>query len=113
MLSKSMTGASINAIILALLNRGDSYGYLIIKSVRELTGGEIDWPAGSLYPVLHRMKTDGLVESYWKQPEGERRRRYYRITEKGRKALGVEKKQWFTVHNLLTQLWGPDPVLGL
>lgn len=110
-LSKSMTGASINAIVLAMLDRGDTYGYVIIKRVNELSGGEIDWPAGSLYPVLHRMKTDDLVESYWKQPEGERRRRYYRITAKGRKALEAEKKQWFTVHNLLEQLWGPQPDL--
>ena len=106
-----MTAASINAVLLAILARGDSYGYEIIKQVRDLTDGAIDWPAGSLYPVLHRLKTDGLVESYWMQPEGERRRRYYRITEKGRKALGAEKEQWFTVHNLLMQLWGPQPSL--
>ncbi len=112
-LSKPMTAASINAVILALLDRGDSYGYEIIKNVRALSGGAIDWPAGSLYPVLHRMRTDGLVESYWQQPEGERRRRYYSITAKGRKALGEEKAQWMTVHNLLMQLWGPDPAFGL
>ncbi|HMB89497.1 MAG TPA: PadR family transcriptional regulator [Rhodothermales bacterium] len=112
MLSKSMTAASINAIILSLLEQGgESYGYLIIKNVRELSGGAIDWPAGSLYPVLHRLKTEGLVESYWNQPEGERRRRYYRITAKGRQALSAEKSQWFTVHNLLIQLWGPQPSL--
>jgi DNA-binding PadR family transcriptional regulator len=104
-----MTGASINAIVLAMLDRGDSYGYLIIKRVNELSGGAIDWPAGSLYPVLHRMKTDGLVESYWKQPEGERRRRYYRITEKGRKSLQAEMNQWMTVHDLLVQLVGTKP----
>ena len=110
-LSKSLTAASITAIILGLLERGDTYGYRIIKNVRELSGGEIDWPAGSLYPVLHRMKADGLVDWYWIQPEGGRRRRYYRITSKGRRALGVEKEQWFTVHNLLVQLWGPEPGL--
>lgn len=108
MLSKPMTAASINAIILTILDRGDSYGYEIIKHVRDLSDGEIDWPAGSLYPVLHRMKTDGLVTSYWHQPDGERRRRYYRITAQGRTALSAEKKQWFTVHNLLIQLWGPQ-----
>jgi DNA-binding PadR family transcriptional regulator len=111
MLSKPMTAASINAIILTILDRADSYGYQIIKQVRDLSDGEIDWQAGSLYPVLHRMKTDGLVTAYWLQPEGERRRRYYRITDKGREALGAEKEQWFTVHNLLIQLWGPQTSL--
>jgi DNA-binding PadR family transcriptional regulator len=111
MLTKPMTAASINAIILSLLDRGDSYGYLLIKQVRDLSGGAIDWPAGSLYPVLHRMKTEGLVESYWQQPTGERRRRYYHITDKGRRALGAEKQQWLTVHNLLLQLRGHQPHL--
>jgi DNA-binding PadR family transcriptional regulator len=111
MLTKPMTAASINAIILSLLDRGDSYGYLIIKQVRDLSGGAIDWPAGSLYPVLHRMKTEGLVESYWQQPTGERRRRDYHITDKGRRALGAANQQWLTVHNLLLQLWGPQPHL--
>ena len=111
MLSKSLTGASITPAVLAILARCDSYGYDIIQKIRELSDGEIDWPAGSLYPVLHRMKTDGLVDSYWRQPEGERRRRYYRITAEGRRALQAEKKQWLTVHNLLAQLWGPEPSL--
>lgn len=111
MLSKSMTAASITPALLAILDRHDSYGYEIIQQIRDLSDGEIDWPAGSLYPVLHRMKSDGLVESYWRQPEGERRRRYYRITVKGRKALQAEKKQWLTVHNLLVRLWGPEPSL--
>lgn len=107
-----MTAASINAVLLAILDRQDAYGYQIIKRVRELSHGQIDWPAGSLYPVLHRMMTDGLVESYWHQPEGERRRRYYRITPKGKKALRAEQQQWYTVHNLLLQLWGPGWELG-
>lgn len=109
--SKSMTGASAQAIVLSILGRRESYGYEIIKEVDRLSDGAIEWAAGSLYPLLHRMKADGLVESFWVEKEGERRRRYYRITEKGRKALAAEKKEWLVVHNILAQLWGLQPSL--
>lgn len=76
-----------------------------------LSGGEIEWAAGSLYPVMHRMETDGLIEAFWVEQEGERKRRYYRITPRGLNALDVEKREWLTVHNILAQLWGLQPAL--
>ena len=105
MSTKSLTGASISAVILSILSNGDSYGYDIINQVRERSGDEIEWKAGSLYPVMHRMQTNGWIEDYWHEPEGERRRRYYRITPKGVKALEKERKQWMTTHRLLLSLW--------
>ncbi len=111
--TKAMTGASVQAIILSILSHGDSYGYEIIKKVHRLSGGEVEWAAGSLYPVMHRMTADGFVEAYWDEPEGERRRRYYRITARGQKALAAEKRQWMTVHGILAQLWGMQPSLAV
>lgn len=108
--SKSLTGASVHAIILSILTSGDSYGYDIIRRVRQLSDGDVEWAAGSLYPVLHRMKTNGWIEDYWVQKEGERRRRYYRITKQGVRALEKEKKKWMTVHGVLAQLWDLQPV---
>lgn len=105
MSTKSLNGASITAIILSILQNGDSFGYDIISRVRDISGGEVEWAAGSLYPVLHRMQTNGWIEDYWHEPDGERRRRYYRITPKGRKALAAERRKWMTFHNILTQLW--------
>ena len=64
----------------------------------------MDWAAGSLYPVLHRMKTNGWIEDYWVQPEGERRRRYYRITKRGVKALSHETNEWMIIHRVLMSL---------
>lgn len=107
--ARALTGASAEPIVLSLLARGDAYGYDIIREVRRLSRGEMEWAAGSLYPVLHRMKAAGLVTSYWQTPEGERRRRYYRITEKGRRKLEAEKRQWLAVHNVLAQLWDLPP----
>jgi DNA-binding PadR family transcriptional regulator len=110
MSTKSLTGASVSAIILSILQDGDSYGYAIIQKVRSLSGGEVEWAAGSLYPVLHRMKTNGWIEDYWVDHDGERRRRFYRITKKGVRALEREKKKWMTVHGVLAQLWDLQPV---
>ena len=104
MTTRSLTGASIHAIILAILESGDSYGYDIIQRVRQLSDGEVDWAAGSLYPVLHRMKTNGWIEDYWVEPDGERRRRYYRITARGRAALEEKTGEWMVIHRILEQL---------
>jgi DNA-binding PadR family transcriptional regulator len=110
MASKALTGAAAEPIVLSILAAGDSYGYAIIKRVRDLSGGEVDWAAGSLYPVLHRMKAGGLIESYWVEEAAERKRRYYRLTPKGRKALEAEQRRWLTMHNILARLWGLPPL---
>ncbi len=109
--AKALTGASAQTIVLSILERGESYGYQIIKRVNELSAGEVEWAAGSLYTLMHRMKAEGLVESYWVEAEGERRRRFYRITAKGVEALEKEKKDWLSVHNIFVQLWGLQPSL--
>jgi len=54
---------------------------LIIKRVRELSGGEMEWAEGMLYPVLHRLEDRGLIESTWRVSEEGRRRKYYRLKE--------------------------------
>jgi len=105
MSTKSLNGASITAIVLSILRRGDSYGYEIISRVRDLSQGDVEWTAGSLYPVLHRMKTNGWIRDYWHEPDGERRRRYYAITPAGQKALETERRKWMTFHHVLTTLW--------
>lgn len=103
-MDKAQTRASVSAIILSILQHGDSYGYAIINKVKHLSGGEIEWAAGTLYPVLHRMKANGWVEDYWTD-EATPRRKYYRITAKGLKALEQERSRWVSVNRVLDQLW--------
>ena len=110
--AKALTGASAQTIVLSILDRGETYGYQIIHRVRQLSRGEVQWAAGSLYPLLHRMSADGFVEAFWVEREGERRRKYYRITAKGRKALEGEKRAWLSVHQIFVQLWGLQPGLS-
>jgi PadR family transcriptional regulator PadR len=102
--------------VLAILAEGESYGYAILKRVRELSGGELQWTDGMLYPLLHRLRRLGYVTTEWRTPPEGRRRRYYEITEEGRAALAEQRRQWAAVTRALGDAWrGPGglmPALG-
>ena len=110
MLSKELVAASTVPLVLSVLSRGENYGYQLIQNVRELSGGEIEWTEGMLYPVLHWMERENLIESEWRTAEDSgRRRRYYRIRKEGRKSLESEQQQWNVVHTTLIKLWKTKP----
>lgn len=109
MISKELMAASTRPLILTILKRGESYGYQIIQDVKELSGGKLEWSDGMLYPVLHKLDKEGLVQSRWDISDEGRRRKYYAITDAGRKELAAAKQQWLSVHEVLQKLWGPSP----
>ena len=111
MLAKELVAASTVPLVLSVLTRGESYGYELIQQVRELSGGRIEWTEGMLYPVLHWMEDEGLIESEWREAETGRKRKYYRLRREGHKALQAERQQWLTVHETLTKLWKTQPHL--
>jgi DNA-binding PadR family transcriptional regulator len=104
MISKTLIAASTKPMVLAILRRGENYGYQIIQNVREISGGELEWSEPMIYPVLKRMERDGLIKSKWRTLDNNRFRRYYRLTELGLAELEKEKAQWFTVHGVLIRL---------
>lgn len=104
-INKDLVAASSTPLVLAILAEGDSYGYAILKRVRELSGGELEWTDGMLYPVLHRLERSGLVETRWERAESGRRRKYYRVTEAGRRQLADERRQWRTVDETLRKIF--------
>jgi PadR family transcriptional regulator, regulatory protein PadR len=106
--SKDLVAASATPIILAILKGNDSYGYSIIKKVKELSDNKLVWTEGMLYPVLHRLEEQELIESYWKSSETGRKRKYYRIKEAGLKELELQKEQWDMVHSALSKTWVND-----
>ena len=108
MLSKSLMAASVTPVMLSILAHGESYGYQIIQRIHKLSGGKVRWTAGTLYPVLHRLETKGLITSTWRPAPKGRQRKYYQLTPEGTQALEIEKRQWLDVHALLTTLWGPE-----
>ena len=104
-IAKDLVAASATALVLGILQRGASYGYAIIQDVREMSGGELAWSEGMLYPVLHRMEDQGLIESYEERGDTGRKRKYYRLRPDGRRALVEERRQWDVVHAALTRAW--------
>jgi PadR family transcriptional regulator len=109
MLNKELVAASTVPLVLSVLTEGENYGYALIQRVRELSGGKIEWTEGMLYPVLHWMEKEDLIESEWREAETGRKRKYYRLRKEGRKALQTEKQQWMTVHEALANLWKTCP----
>ncbi len=110
MISKNLTAASTKPIILGILKQGNSYGYLIIKRIKELSGGKMKYSDGMLYPVLHRLEKEGNIKSYWTVEDGKKPRKYYEITELGKEALQVEKEQWQQVNAVLSEIWDVKPI---
>jgi len=104
-INKDLVAASSTPIVLAILAEGDSYGYAILKRVRELSGGRMEWTDGMLYPVLHRLERLGHIEARWEAAASGRRRKYYRITLEGRAQLDEQREQWQAVHATLRGIW--------
>ena len=107
MVSKALVAASTKPMILSILAGGEIYGYQIIHNMIEISGGALEWSEGTVYPVLHRLEKEGLIRSHWKLSDKGRRRKYYRLTEPGKKELEHEKRQWLSVHGVLSKLWEP------
>lgn len=104
-LGKDLVAASATPLVLAILAEGDSYGYAIIKRVTELSGGQLQWADGMLYPVLHRLERQGYVAARWRASESGRRRKYYRLTKEGRAQLTAQRRQWQVVDDTLRGIW--------
>jgi PadR family transcriptional regulator PadR len=118
-INKDLIAASSTPIVLAILAEQDSYGYAIIRRVRELSEGHMEWTDGMLYPVLHRLERLGYIEARWEVADTGRRRKYYGITSQGRTRLVDEHSQWQAVDATLKGIWKelslsvPAPALPL
>src|SRR2546421_6391349 len=86
MIPKELVAASTEPLILSLLSKGESYGYALIQEVKRLSAEKLQWTDGMLYPVLHRMEEEGLIQSRWGESENGRRRKYYSIKKNGKRA---------------------------
>ncbi len=104
-ISKELIGASAAPIILSVLKKGDNYGYEIVLKVKELTNDQIKWKEASIYPVLKKLESRGLIKSYWKVLENERPRKYYTILAEGEKQFELNMREWQIVYSLFGKLW--------
>lgn len=89
-----MIKGSVSLMLLGLLDFSDMYGYQMIQELAARSSGAFGFKDGTLYPVLYEMEKAKLIESYWEHSEHKRRRKYYHITDQGRKALKDKRNNW-------------------
>src|SRR5690242_13663620 len=85
---------TLDMLVLKTLIRGPMHGYGIAQSIQQVSEDVLRVGEGSLYPALHRLELDGLLDSEWGQSENNRRAKFYRLTARGRKALAAEADNW-------------------
>jgi PadR family transcriptional regulator, regulatory protein PadR len=96
---------TLPALILETLAHEPSHGYRIAQRIKERSRGVLDFKEGTLYPALHKLECEGLVEPY-EGVENGRQRRYYRITESGRGVLAKDRAEWHELSRAVTIILG-------
>src|ERR1700736_2978186 len=94
MANADMQKGGAEMILLALLEEGARHGYELAKLIEAQSDSQLQFHVASLYPMLYRLERKGLVEGKWVEKAGERRRRYYKLTPLGRKALLSHRRNW-------------------
>ncbi len=98
MTGKTPTGellqGTLPLLILRTLATGPNHGFAIARRIRQISKSVLRVEQGSLYPALHRMELDGVIESYWGTTENNRTAKYYRLTRRGTRQLASETERW-------------------
>jgi PadR family transcriptional regulator len=85
---------SAEVLILSMIEDRARHGYEIARLIEEQSGGVVQFHIASFYPLLYQMERRGRIKGRWVEKDGQRRRRYYRITAEGRKALALQRSRW-------------------
>jgi PadR family transcriptional regulator PadR len=98
----------LDGLLLASLEAGPLHGYAIMEALRARSAGQLVLPTGTVYPALRRLERAGLVKGSWSEVSG-RRRRVYKLTAAGKRALASERGTWKAVSTILNALLEPAP----
>lgn len=93
-ISQELTKGTTAMLVLGVISRQELYGYRIIKEIERQSGQIFSLREGTLYPILHAMEQDGLLDCRWEHTESARKRKYYRITRKGQRELSRLRAEW-------------------
>lgn len=91
--NKELLKGSVAILVLSVLREEPRYGYQIARELKQRSRDVFTLGEGTLYPLLHKLQQEGMLESYWKEVDG-RRRKYYAITGQGRQALTAKAAEW-------------------
>ena len=109
MFSPELKKGSMELLVLALLQGGQRHGYDIGKCIEERSQGRLVFRISSLYPTLTRLEERGLIRGRWVEAAGERRRRYYRLTKAGERALEQQRSVWNQYVDAMSDILDPGP----
>jgi PadR family transcriptional regulator PadR len=104
--ARDLQKGSAEMILLAMLEGRERHGYELAKLIESQSGSKLQFHVASLYPMLYRLERKGLVEGRWVEKAGERRRRFYRLTTQGRRALAAHRRTWREFVAALNRLTG-------
>ncbi|MGF7144708.1 PadR family transcriptional regulator PadR [Anaerotaenia torta] len=94
MIDKSLIAGSTTTLILKLLEEQDMYGYQMIEALAEKSDDTFHLKAGTLYPILHGLEKEGMVDAYEEKADGAKLRKYYHLTSRGRRLLEEKQQEW-------------------
>ena len=99
---------SAELLLLSLLETVPRHGYEIGKLIEQRSQGALRFHAASLYPLLYRLEKRGWLQGKWVEKAGQRRRRYYNLTARGRKVLAAQRKGWESFVLAISQVTGVE-----
>ena len=104
MLNSQLKKGSAELLVLSVLKQEQHHGYEIGKLIEHRSGGTLQFQASSLYPILCRLEDRGLISGRWVEQAGKRRRKFYKLTTKGVKALGSAQATWSDFADAMNQV---------
>jgi DNA-binding PadR family transcriptional regulator len=108
--SKELLKGSADTIVLSAFRDGEKYGYQVVKELERRSEGFFQLKEGTLYPILHRLETQGLLTARWHTMPNGSERRYYALTAKGERSLSDKLTEWQTFVQAVGRVTG-IPVL--
>ena len=107
-LDRELKKGSAELLILSLLDARPRHGYELSKLIHARSGGQLSFHIDSLYPLLYRLEERGWIKGGWVEKPGERRRRFYKVTPEGRRALAEQRKSFDVFVDAVRRVTGPD-----
>jgi PadR family transcriptional regulator, regulatory protein PadR len=101
-----MLKGHLDMIVRAARVDGPAHGYGVIQEIKRRSGGAFDLPEGTIYPTLHRLEKAGYLASHWTTAESGRRRRVYKMTRRGERALSDHRALWQRFADAIGGLFG-------
>ena len=107
-LDRELKRGSAELLILSLLEARPRHGYDLSKLIHARSGGQLTFHIDSLYPLLYRLEERGWIKGTWVENANERRRRYYKMTAEGRRALARQRRTWDAFVEAVRLVTGPE-----